>query len=232
MPTCPASSPWIAASLSSLIIATRRWRANSRIAVLTEARVRTRSGDIPAHWPNQRRLAPSDGRKLVSPSIGCVQRREAACSCGQVRVTTEGDPEPISMCQCLACQRRTGSAFGLQARWPKERVEVSGRYTEYSASQTRARSGRSASARCGATVFWTNEAYFPDWIASPSARSPIPRSHIRPSPPSGRRDGIRGCLFRPGSRKSTARTQLCCSVAPRVWAIGVRGHSRTLAQAL
>jgi hypothetical protein len=35
------------------------------------------------------------------------------------------------MCQCLACQRRTGSAFGLQARWPKERVEVSGRYTEY-----------------------------------------------------------------------------------------------------
>ena len=35
------------------------------------------------------------------------------------------------MCHCIACQRRTGSAFGLQARWPKERVEVTGRSTEY-----------------------------------------------------------------------------------------------------
>jgi hypothetical protein len=32
---------------------------------------------------------------------------------------------------CLACQRRTGSALGMQARWPKDRVDVTGRYTEY-----------------------------------------------------------------------------------------------------
>jgi hypothetical protein len=35
------------------------------------------------------------------------------------------------MCHCLACQRRTGSAFGTQARWPKDRVSVTGRYSEY-----------------------------------------------------------------------------------------------------
>ncbi|MFL5960887.1 MAG: GFA family protein [Gaiellaceae bacterium] len=35
------------------------------------------------------------------------------------------------MCHCLACQRRTGSAFGIQARWPRERVDVSGRCREY-----------------------------------------------------------------------------------------------------
>ena len=29
----------------------------------------------------------------------------------------------ISMCHCLACQRRTGSAFGVQARWPRDQVE-------------------------------------------------------------------------------------------------------------
>ena len=110
-----------------------------------------------------RRLArPSEGNS----SIGCVQRREAACSCGQLRVTTEGDPGSISMCHCLACQRRTGSAFGLQARWPNDRVEVSGRYTEYvRVSDEGAERTFRFCPDCGATVFWTNEDYLPDWIA-------------------------------------------------------------------
>ena len=37
----------------------------------------------------------------------------------------------ISMCHCLACQRRTGSAFGVQARFPKERVRIEGCSKEY-----------------------------------------------------------------------------------------------------
>ena len=35
----------------------------------------------------------------------------AECSCGQLQVDADGDPVRISMCHCLACQRRTGSAF-------------------------------------------------------------------------------------------------------------------------
>jgi hypothetical protein len=35
------------------------------------------------------------------------------------------------MCHCLACQRRTGSAFGMQARFPSERVQVVGRFSDY-----------------------------------------------------------------------------------------------------
>jgi hypothetical protein len=57
--------------------------------------------------------------------------REAACSCGQLRVTVEGEPVRVSMCHCLACQRRTGSAFGIQARWPVEQVQIEGRYREF-----------------------------------------------------------------------------------------------------
>ena len=34
--------------------------------------------------------------------------RHAACSCGQLHLTIEGEPSRISMCSCLACQRRTG----------------------------------------------------------------------------------------------------------------------------
>ena len=35
------------------------------------------------------------------------------------------------MCHCLACQKRTGSTFGAQARWPRDKVTIEGRTTEY-----------------------------------------------------------------------------------------------------
>jgi hypothetical protein len=93
--------------------------------------------------------------------------REASCSCGQLTLTAEGDPIRISMCHCLACQRRTGSAFGIQARFPADRVRVSGRYTEYVRISDE---GEERTFRfcpdCGATVFWTLDAV-PDAIAVP-----------------------------------------------------------------
>jgi hypothetical protein len=93
--------------------------------------------------------------------------RDAACSCGQLRVTAEGDPVRNSMCHCLACQRRTGSAFGIQARFAADRVRVDGRHSDY------VRISDEGEARtfhfcpdCGATVFWTlSDA--PDVIAVP-----------------------------------------------------------------
>jgi hypothetical protein len=60
-----------------------------------------------------------------------VSAREATCSCGQLRLEAEGEPVRISMCHCLACQRRTGSVFGAQARFPRDQVRVEGRHTDY-----------------------------------------------------------------------------------------------------
>jgi hypothetical protein len=57
--------------------------------------------------------------------------REAACQCGQLRVATTGEPFAVSICNCQACQRRTGSAFGMQAAFRPDQVEVSGRYSDY-----------------------------------------------------------------------------------------------------
>jgi hypothetical protein len=92
---------------------------------------------------------------------------EASCSCGQLTLTAEGDPIRISMCHCLACQRRTGSAFGIQARFPADRVHVAGRYAEYVRISD---DGEDRTFRfcpdCGATVFWTLAAV-PDAIAVP-----------------------------------------------------------------
>jgi hypothetical protein len=93
--------------------------------------------------------------------------REAACSCGQLRLAADGDPIRISMCHCLACQRRTGSAFGIQARFTSDRVQVVGRYGDY------VRTSDEGEERtfhfcpdCGATVFYTLSTA-PDVIAVP-----------------------------------------------------------------
>jgi hypothetical protein len=58
--------------------------------------------------------------------------RNAACHCGQLRVEVDGDPLLVSICHCLACQRRTGSAFGMQAAFRPEQVKVDGRFSDYS----------------------------------------------------------------------------------------------------
>jgi len=60
-----------------------------------------------------------------------VATHEASCSCGQLRLTAEADPIRVSICHCLACQRRTGSAFGVQARFAADQVSVSGDYVDY-----------------------------------------------------------------------------------------------------
>ena len=61
--------------------------------------------------------------------------REAACHCGQLRLGVMGDPFVVSICHCLACQRRTASGFGMQAAFSPDQVHVAGRFNDY----TRAR---------------------------------------------------------------------------------------------
>jgi hypothetical protein len=84
--------------------------------------------------------------------------RHAACSCGQLGLTAEGEPLRVSMCHCLACQRRTGSAFGVQARFPRDCVRIEGQSTAY---VRKGDSGGTCTFHfcpvCGATVY-----YLPD----------------------------------------------------------------------
>ena len=57
--------------------------------------------------------------------------RIATCSCGQLTATTAEDPIRVSICHCLACQRRTGSVFGAQARFRKDNVVIHGQSKQY-----------------------------------------------------------------------------------------------------
>lgn len=93
--------------------------------------------------------------------------RQASCSCGRLSVTADGEPVRISMCHCLECQRRTGSVFGVQARFPRSRVTIQGRSTRY---QRTADSGSQITFHfcptCGSVVYYLPEAE-PDTIAVP-----------------------------------------------------------------
>jgi len=55
-----------------------------------------------------------------------MDRRQGGCVCGTVRYETQGDPDRVTVCHCTWCQRRTGSAFGIEAVYPLEAVTFSG----------------------------------------------------------------------------------------------------------
>lgn len=60
-----------------------------------------------------------------------VETRTASCRCGQFRAIVTGDPVRVSVCHCLDCQKRTGSAFSAQGRWPAEQLQVTGSFKSW-----------------------------------------------------------------------------------------------------
>jgi hypothetical protein len=97
-----------------------------------------------------------------------VTTRTASCRCGQLRATATGEPVRVSVCHCLDCQKRTGSAFSAQARWPVEQVKVEGQSKTWS---HRGDSGNLITHHfcpdCGSTVHYRIEGKFEGLIAIP-----------------------------------------------------------------
>lgn len=84
--------------------------------------------------------------------------REAACCCGALRLSVDAEPMRISICHCEACQRRTGSIFGVQAWFLKDHVVIEGESRQY---RRVADSGNGIvfhfCPACGSTVFYEPE---------------------------------------------------------------------------
>lgn len=94
--------------------------------------------------------------------------RTGSCRCGQLRAECTGEPARVSVCHCLACKQRTGSAFSYQARWPDAQVRITGERREW---ERTADSGNKARylfcPDCGSTIAYTNEG-FPGLTAVPA----------------------------------------------------------------
>jgi hypothetical protein len=84
--------------------------------------------------------------------------REAACACGDFRLTLEGDPMLVSACCCTRCQRRTGSFFGVTAYFRPEQL-----VGQVGAASTFQRPDSSTTMhfcpRCGSSLLWRSN----DW---------------------------------------------------------------------
>jgi len=94
--------------------------------------------------------------------------RTASCRCGQLRATVAGEPVRVSVCHCLNCKKRSGSAFAVQARWPSAQVEIEGR------SRTFTKAGDSGNRAtfhfcpdCGSDVHYEIDGKFDDLVAIP-----------------------------------------------------------------
>ena len=92
----------------------------------------------------------------------------ASCRCGQLRATATGEPVRVSVCHCLNCKKRSGSAFAVQARWPVNQVKIEGRSNNWSAL---ADSGNRATfyfcPDCGSDVHYEINGKFDGLVAIP-----------------------------------------------------------------
>ena len=88
----------------------------------------------------------------------------ASCRCGQLRVAASGDPVRISVCHCLDCQKRSGSAFAAQVRFPAEHVEIEGESGEYLHPGVNGVTRFHFCRACGTTVFYRHD-FAPETIA-------------------------------------------------------------------
>ena len=92
----------------------------------------------------------------------------ASCRCGQLKASVTGEPVRVSVCHCRDCQKRTGSAFSAQARWPEEQVAIEGEsntWTHHADSGNRIT--HHFCPQCGSTVHYRIEGKFDGLVAIP-----------------------------------------------------------------
>ncbi len=94
--------------------------------------------------------------------------RTASCRCGQLSAVVTGEPVRVSACHCLDCQKRTGSAFSAQARWPAEQVKASGRSKSWAhLADSGHRVTHFFCPDCGSTLHYRIEGKFEGLVAIP-----------------------------------------------------------------
>lgn len=80
-------------------------------------------------------------------------------------MTCSAEPVKVSLCHCLACQKRTGSAYGIAAFFSREDVRVEGPRKSYERQSDRGFPVRfHFCPDCGSTVFWEPRRK-PDFVA-------------------------------------------------------------------
>jgi len=90
--------------------------------------------------------------------------RIAKCGCGQLSVSVTGEPDMVVMCNCTACQRRSGSQFGSGAFFQRSNAAITGDYKAYTRlGDSGKRLTNYFCPTCGTNIAWEAE-FRPGWI--------------------------------------------------------------------
>ena len=85
-----------------------------------------------------------------------MTKHHAECQCGQLTVDASADPDFSVVCNCRACQKRTGSPFGTGAYFRRADLAIGG---ESRAWSRRVEAGRVVTShfcpKCGTSLYWT-----------------------------------------------------------------------------
>lgn len=80
--------------------------------------------------------------------------RSAECSRGSLRAECQGEPCRISICHCLECQKRSGSAFAFNATFEASRVAVTGAFSTFTRKSPEGHWAKfNFCPSCGSTIF-------------------------------------------------------------------------------
>lgn len=94
--------------------------------------------------------------------------RQARCACGALTLRTKGEPSRLSLCHCLECKRRTGTAFGWNATFQADLVEIHGAYRSFTRGSDEGHWVRHHfCAECGISLFYEIERR-PNMISIPA----------------------------------------------------------------
>ena len=82
--------------------------------------------------------------------------RTAACTCGQLTIVMQGEPDNVLVCHCRDCQKETGGPFGVSTYWPKSAVaEIRGKSSAYTRISDAQRTlTHHFCPFCGGRLFW------------------------------------------------------------------------------
>ena len=87
-----------------------------------------------------------------------MSTHRATCQCGQLTATFEGDPDFVIVCNCRACQKRTGSPFGTGAYFRRSQATFSGEVSRWErAADTGRKLENHFCPTCGTTLYWSLE---------------------------------------------------------------------------
>ena len=159
--------------------------------------------------------------------------RVAQCCCGSLKVEVDGEPAVVSLCNCIECQRRTGSPFGVGAYYEAAQVRTSGDSKVYQ-REVEGRGCAFTFAPIAAPPFSGKPQTTRGDTASRSVRSQI-RTSQSPRARCSSAAGTTGCrllkIFRDSLRAATARLAaefFACRARERIDTLVLRMAGMTL----